>query len=315
MRSENNDKDMTSFLEGLRSISIEGLEEIGKGGNGTVYRLDPETIVKVYYGDRNTVEKINHNREVTKSVFVQGIPTTIAFDMVRVGDNYGVVYEMIDAKSLSHEIVANPDKLEYYANLIADTLKTLHSTEFEKGTLPNAKEAAYRDVKAIYDCGVIDSSEVDILHKMIDNVPDRYTFIHQDFHPGNIMLQKGEPVLIDVEDAGLGHPVFDLSSMYLVYVTAAHVGNKGFEGISAKQFDIIWDLVMKRYFGTTDDKKIADLNRVLLAYSRIKYLRGVATSPRVPKLLRKTVPKFIKKKVINDAKTISIADSELLMGL
>ena len=71
----------------------------------------------------------------------------------------------------------------------------------------------------------------------------------------------------------------------------------------------------KKIFGTTDDQKIADLNRVLSAYSRIKYLRGVATSPRVPKLLRKTVPRFMKKKTLNAAKTLSIKDSELLMSL
>ena len=299
----------------LRTISIEGLEEIGKGGNGTVYRIDDETIVKVYYGERNTVEKIRNNREITKDVFVQGIPSAIAFDMVRVGENYGVVYELIDAKSLSHEIKEHPDKLEEYSILIADTLKSLHKTEFEMGKLPDAKEAAHRDVKAVHDRGIINDSEAAILYKMIDDVPDRNTFIHQDFHPGNIMLQKGEPILIDVEDAGLGHPVFDLSSMYLVYVTAAHSEKGGFEGINAKQFDKIWDIVMKRYFDTDDDQKIAELNRVLLAYSRIKFFRGVATSPRVPKLLRKIVPKFIKKKVINDAKTISINDSELLRNL
>ena len=36
----------------MREISIEGCEVIGKGGNGVVYKLDPETIVKVYFGER-----------------------------------------------------------------------------------------------------------------------------------------------------------------------------------------------------------------------------------------------------------------------
>lgn len=31
----------------MREVSIEGCELLGKGGNGAVYRLDPETIVKV----------------------------------------------------------------------------------------------------------------------------------------------------------------------------------------------------------------------------------------------------------------------------
>ena len=32
----------------MREVSVEGCELLGKGGNGAVYRLDEETIVKVY---------------------------------------------------------------------------------------------------------------------------------------------------------------------------------------------------------------------------------------------------------------------------
>ena len=71
----------------MREISVEGCELLGKGGNGAVYRLDDETIVKVYFGARNSLEKIKRNRETTRSAFVQGIPTMITFDTVRVGEN------------------------------------------------------------------------------------------------------------------------------------------------------------------------------------------------------------------------------------
>ena len=46
--------DMTGFTEILniqkayRVISVEGCEVIGQGANGKVYRIDPDTIVKVY---------------------------------------------------------------------------------------------------------------------------------------------------------------------------------------------------------------------------------------------------------------------------
>ncbi|MCR4605655.1 MAG: STAS domain-containing protein, partial [Eubacterium sp.] len=72
--------DTTGFVElfdvkkRLRQISVDGCEIIGVGGNGKVYKKDDETIVKVYYGERNDLEKIRRNQQVTKSVFVQGIP-------------------------------------------------------------------------------------------------------------------------------------------------------------------------------------------------------------------------------------------------
>ena len=229
--------DLFEVKKGLRQISIEGCELLGEGGNGAVYRLDLETIVKVYYGTRNDLEKINRNRELTKKVFLQGVPTTIAFDTVKVGEDYGVVYEMIDAKSLMQEMASHPEKIDHYANMIADTLKKLHSTEFEEGALPDSRDTFKNDVKESADAGYYSPEEVKRLYKLADDIPYRNTFIHQDFHPGNLMLQNDEIVLIDVEDAGLGHPVLDLSSMYLVYVTAAEKGWSTKFNVKKEDFD------------------------------------------------------------------------------
>ena len=288
---------MNSEITGkpLREVSIEGCELLGKGGNGAVYRLDPETIVKVYYGTRNSPEKIKQNREVTKDAFVHGIPTTIAFDMVKVGDDLGVVFEMIDAKSFAQVIAANPDKTDEYAEMIADMLIKLHNTEFEEGTLPDSRDRMRGDVKAALDRGYYKPAEAEKLYKFIEKIPYRNTFIHQDFHPGNIMYQNGEIVLIDVEDAGLGHPVLDLSSMYLVYVTAAKSQWKSTEmGITKEQFARIWDIIIRKYFDTNDLAEIQEINRILEGYSMIKLLRGLATSPSVPDIIRK--PFFWKNK-------------------
>ena len=280
----------------MREISIEGCEVLGKGGNGIVYKLDPETIVKVYFGERNSMEKIDQNREVTKKAFVHGVPTTIAFDMVKVGNNYGVVYEMINAKSLAQEIAANPDRLDMYADMIADTLKVLHHTEFEPGSLTDSRERCKADIQATYKAGFYTDAQVEHLYKIVDQIPYRNTFIHQDFHPGNLMLQNGEIVLIDVEDSGLGHPVLDLSSMYLVYVTAAKTNWKSTSmGISKEQFSRIWDIVIRKYFNTNDPKEIAEINRILEGYSMIKLIRGLATSPSVPGILRKPLSAAKKK--------------------
>ena len=106
----------------LKEISINGCELLGKGGNGAVYKLDDERIVKIYFSNRADFEKIKRNREITKTAFVHGIPSMIAFEMVKVGNDYGVIYEMINAKSFGQEMYENPDKLEFFSNMIADTL-------------------------------------------------------------------------------------------------------------------------------------------------------------------------------------------------
>ena len=307
--SENNHAPDTAQNTGqqkpLREISVEGCEILGKGGNGAVYRLDDETIVKVYFGERNSPEKINRNRENTRAAFVQGVPTMIAFDMVRVGENYGVVYEMINAKSLGQEIAAHPDRLDEYANLIADTLIKLHHTEFQEGVLPDSRESYKKDITDTLKAGYYKPQEAERLYRLIDEIPPRNTFIHQDFHPGNIMLQNGEIVLIDVDDSGLGHPVLDLASMYLVYVTASKSNWKTTNiGITGQQYQRLWDIIVRRYFDTNDPKEIEEINRILGGYSRVKLIRGVATSPSVPGILRRPVVAFTKRKLLQTVDTL-----------
>ena len=289
----------------MREISIEGCEVLGKGGNGAVYRLDDETIVKVYFGARNTPEKIKRSRETTKNAFVQGVPTMIAFDMVRVGENYGVVYEMINARSLGQEMVEHPDKIDDYAHLIADTLIKLHHTEFEKGALPDSKERLRNEVRMVQKAGFYKPEEAERIQKLIDEIPDRNTFIHQDFHPGNVMLQNGEIVLIDVDDSGLGHPIMDLASMYLVYVTAAKSQWKTTAmGLTKEQFARIWDIILRQYFETDDPNEIDKINRIIEGYSMISLIRGVATSESVPNYLRKPVVFFTKRKLFKIIDTL-----------
>lgn len=289
----------------MREVSVEGCELLGKGGNGAVYRLDDETIVKVYFGERNSIEKIKRNREITRNAFAQGVPTMIAFDMVRVGENYGVVYEMINARSFAQEIAANPDRTDEFAHLIVDTLKKLHSTEFEEGALPSSKERFRNEVQITLDKGYYKPGEADRLFKMIDTIPERNTFIHQDFHPGNIMYQNGEIMLIDVDDSGMGHPIFDLAGMYLVYVTAAKTKWKTVDmGISREQFARIWDIVIKEYFGTTSPSEIAEINRIIEGFSLVNMIKGVATSPSVPNFLRGPVIYFTKKKLMKMVDTL-----------
>ena len=289
----------------MREISVEGCELLGKGGNGAVYRLDEETIVKVYFGERNSPEKIRQNRETTRSAFIQGIPTMIAFDMVRVGENYGVVYEMINARSFGQEIAANPDKTDEFAHMIADMALKLHHTEFREGVLPDSREKIRNEVRMTLDAGFYKPAEAEKLYKLIDDIPYRNTFIHQDFHPGNLMLQGNEIVLIDVDDSGLGHPILDLSSMYLVYVTAAKAQWKTTsQDITKKQYARLWDIIIRHYFDTNDAREIAEINRIIKGYSLIRFIKGVATSPTVPNILRKPVVGSSKRKLFSMLDTL-----------
>ena len=99
--------DMTGFAEimevhkAYRTISVEGCEVIGEGANGKIYRIDLDTIVKVYLNP-DALPEINRERELAHIAFVLGVPTAIPYDVVRIeGGGYGSVFELLDAESFA----------------------------------------------------------------------------------------------------------------------------------------------------------------------------------------------------------------------
>ena len=105
--------DMTGFTEMMevhkayRVISVEGCEVIGQGANGKIYRIDADTILKVYY-DEDALPEIDLSRELSRLAFVNGIPTAISYDVVRVeGGGYGLVRRSIVDEHLA-VLVADP---------------------------------------------------------------------------------------------------------------------------------------------------------------------------------------------------------------
>ncbi|MBR4744428.1 MAG: anti-sigma factor antagonist, partial [Oscillospiraceae bacterium] len=109
--------DMTGFTElmtvekAYRTVSVEGCEEIGRGANGTVYRIDEDNVVKVY-NNADALEDIRHEREVARLALVLGIPTAISYDVVRVGDSYGSVFELLNASSFSKILAEQPERMD-----------------------------------------------------------------------------------------------------------------------------------------------------------------------------------------------------------
>ena len=288
--------ELLTIRKALRRISIEGAELIGKGGNGAVYRLDKETIVKVYFGISNPVKKIEQDRQISRQVFIHGINTAIPYDMVQVGEDYGVVFEMIDALTLGQFLSQNPEKMEEYVHRMTELLKQMHSTEFNEDELPDARNLLYHRLNLCAESPYFTQEEIHIMRDLIDRIPKRNTFVHGDFHPGNIMVKDDELILIDVGDSGLGHPVNDLVGMYLLYIIAAKSGSsERYCGMNAEMLSKMWPLFLGEYFGARDGEQIGKITQAIGGLAQLKLMQGIVVNPSIPDEMRKTAIDGVKK--------------------
>ena len=283
--------DMTGFTQlldvrrAMPEISLEGLEMIGAGANGRVYRLDEERIVKVYNPVTNPPEKIVREKQVAREAFIQGIPSALSFEMVRVGDSYGIVYEMIDAQTLGEVMAAHPERLEEYATRMAGLLRELHATEFSEGTLPDARESLHIWVDVAERSGYYAPEVISAAHALVDSIPPTNTFVHGDFHPANIMVTDDDGfLLIDMGDASVGDSIIDLLASYQIMNLVAKQpgGAVRYTGLTPELSLRLWDLFIRSYLGTDDDETIAAFEKKLNFYVLVRSLAGVTFSEVIP---------------------------------
>ncbi|MCI2069432.1 MAG: phosphotransferase [Bacilli bacterium] len=269
--------EMTGFTEMLtiekayRVISIEGCEIIGQGANGKVYRLDPDTIIKVY-NNPDSLPEINRERELARKAFVLGIPTAIPYDVVKVGSGYGSVFELLNAKSFSNLINSNPENIDTYIKLYVDLLKKIHSTEVGEGEMPSIKETALNWAEFLKD--YLPSEQSGKLIKLIQDVPSRHTMIHGDYHTKNVMMQNNEVLLIDMDTLSYGHPIFELASMYLAYEGFGIIDRNAitdFMGIPYETAVDFFHRSVKMYLNTEDEKRYQEVKdkAMLVGFTRL----------------------------------------------
>lgn len=272
---------MTGFTElmevekAYRNMSVDGCKIIGEGAKGTVYRYNGDTIIKVYKNS-DSLPDIKNERELARRAFVLGIPTAISYDIVKVGDKFGSVFELLDAKSYSEIIAQDEENRDKYITEYAQLLRKIHKTEVKAEDMPDIKPfiAGWVDFVRPY----ISQSDADKILKLINDVPDRLTMIHGDYHTNNVMLQNGETLLIDMDTLSYGHPVFELANVYITYVGFGETDPSNVENFLRIPFSIsnyIWDKFIRVYLDTDDENVIADVERKSKLLSSVRGIRHI----------------------------------------
>ena len=270
--------DMTGFTEMMeirkayRKLSVEGCEVIGQGANGKVYRIDPDTIVKVYLNP-DSLPEIHRERELARTAFVLGIPTAIPYDVVSIeGGGYGSVFELLNATSFAKLLTSGEKSVDEVARMSIDLLKLIHSTEVKPDSMPDMRAVALDWADFLRDHLPADQSEK--LHDLIAAVPPDNHMMHGDYHIKNVMLQNGESLLIDMDTLCHGHPVFELASMFNAYCGYGEIDHSVTESFLGIPYEIavdLWRKSLQLYFEGADEETLNEIERKaqVVGYARI----------------------------------------------
>lgn len=264
---------MMVIEKAFRKISIEGCKLIGTGFFGNVYKLDDETIVKVY--KYPGLDMIKTEQQLAKKAFVRGIPTAIPYDIVKVGDSYGMVFELLNAATIVDHINDDNSVIEFCQKSV-DVLKKIHSTHVEPGQFPSRVDQYIKQIEGCKDCF---SDEVyRKLLILFKNLPNVDTLVHSDFHIKNIMMQNDELLLIDMDKLSTGQPIFEFGALYATYIAFALVDQNNtmeFLGIPRDKSKKIFDTTFELYFMDKTEEEKAEIHKKaeVIAHIIVLYIR------------------------------------------
>lgn len=270
----------------MRRLSVEGCKLIGIGGVGRVYRLDGDTIIKVFRED-STMDEVRREITLSKESFVLGMPTAISFDVVKVAPSsenptecYGLVYELLKAKTLSTYVRQHPKQLDACARKYADLFRQLHQIEVPTGgNIPSAIEHERQQIEHIRR--YFPSASIEMLLHVVDSIPAGNQLLHLDLQTKNVMVQDDELMLIDMGEVSYGHPLLDLGHAY-----SAMVGLVGdYEkiiGMSREMGQQFWNRAIDYYMEGLPADTIAERKAQIEVVSFVRNFSWLSLSDSFP---------------------------------
>lgn len=267
--------------QALREVSIEGSSILGKGGVGTVYRLTDETILKVFR-EGTPLSDVEREINLSREAFVYGLPTAISFELVRVGNQYGIIHELINARTLAQVITNDPTHVEEYGAMLGRIMKQIHAVHDVQGTLPDAVEETNHKIEVLRR--YFTSEQIDLLHEIYDAVPHGNSILHCDLHPKNVMDSNGELILIDMGEVCHGHPLEDLSHTYSSM--RGLVGDyEAILGMNEELAHRCFDSAIRAYLDIDDEALIARRVEQIRVVSLLRSVSWLALSDSFPEEL------------------------------
>jgi uncharacterized protein (TIGR02172 family) len=193
------------FLESDMPPSLETSKILGKGFCSDVYDWGDGRVLKLFH---SWAERDRADREyaVTRTVHAAGLPAPAVYELVEVEGRWGIVFERIDGVSMLDYTERKPWTLFSVIRRFAELHAEMHRSQAPAG-LPTLRER----IAARIDASDALEAQKAAARNRLAELPDGTTLCHGDFHPGNVLLTKRGPVVIDWSSGSCGDPIGDVA--------------------------------------------------------------------------------------------------------
>jgi uncharacterized protein (TIGR02172 family) len=183
---------------------------IGEGRTAEIYTWDDQHVLKLYR-DWCPPDWVDYEARIARLVYEAGIPLPEPWGVVDVDGRRGLIYQRLEGISMAKDLKARPWTLFKHAHSLAELQIKIH----EKSTfeLPSYKDRLRYDIDETPHLTEVLRKRA---HALLDQLPDRQSICHGDFHPENVLITKSGPMVIDWMTACSGSPWADVARTSLI---------------------------------------------------------------------------------------------------
>lgn len=191
---------------------------IAVGRTGEIYAWDDERVMKLYR-ENSSREYVARELRVSGIAHQLGLPAPAVHrsesqdGLWEVDGRLGILYDWVDGPTMLRDLVKRPWMLVTHSKALAALHAHVHTAPGEG--LPDLRER----IEWILGCAddLLSDELRSAAHTALTGLPVGNRVCHGDFHPDNILLQEGGPIIVDWGPASSGHPAADVAWTYLLY--------------------------------------------------------------------------------------------------
>jgi Ser/Thr protein kinase RdoA (MazF antagonist) len=189
---------------------------IARGRTADIYAWQDGNILKLFH-DWFDLDSIEYEAEIARAVHASGLPVPRVGDILHVDGHNGLVYQRINGRSMLEALQRKPWMVFNFARRQAALHAQMHTRRIAV-QLPSQKERLENKIRQAHVLPV--PLQTALLSKL-ESLPQEDRLCHGDFHPGNILLNAGQAVVIDWIDSTLGNPLADVARSSIIALGAA----------------------------------------------------------------------------------------------
>jgi aminoglycoside phosphotransferase (APT) family kinase protein len=220
---------------------------IAQGRTAEIYSWDDRHVLKLFR-DWCPADWVDYEAGIARAVHEAGVPSPAVGEIIEVHGRRGLIYERLEGVSMLQELNTRPWRAFELARLLAELQVQINRQSIPG--LPSYKDRLRHD---IHSTAHLSEGLREKVFAALDLLPEAQNLCHGDYHPGNILITKRGPVVIDWMNACSGRHWADVARTSMTLTIGAKAAGAQIRPIVRVIVKLYYRTYLNRYLRIVPD--------------------------------------------------------------